>query len=477
MTEKIDEKSKPILQYRWKIDYSNQKTKLIYYGLHNFPKQNMRGFCISDKTVSAISKCDGKTELGQILKSVGLDAFDKEILRLIDEKIIVPINDLRIPATLEKYQRCVKCVNNDYILPGLEFDAEGVCAFCQCYEKVKGKQAMGGTVSTKKLVDSLKGNKSRFDVLVLYTGGKDSSYLLYHLANNLNLRVLACTWDMPFMNESTLQNIARAKQKFDKVEFISRTIPNGILQNAFKILLDEFGLPCVCHILAYVLFYPLASQEKIPFIMDGVEAAQTLILTKVLDPPSEKELPELNDKESSLLMLKNLLYVKGKPDDVDTNNYFLQRVRELLEPIYMPLKEIVENTEDHYIPFIKRLDSETEYGTWSAVADVITREIGWKMPKNQKGLLHTSCFIETYKDFLQLKNFRQMLTPDMPQSIIELGAAVYCGQITREDAEVELAERGYFGKPKSIDLLLDNLGLNVSSFASKRSVFYSLMNS
>jgi tRNA(Ile)-lysidine synthase TilS/MesJ len=35
--------------------------------------------------------------------------------------------------------------------------------------------------------------KGRFDVAVFYTGGKDSTFLLYYLAKVKNLRVLALT--------------------------------------------------------------------------------------------------------------------------------------------------------------------------------------------------------------------------------------------------------------------------------------------
>ena len=70
--------------------------------------------------------------------------------------------------------------------------------------------------------------KSRFDVAVFYTGGKDSTYLLYYLTKVLNLRVLALTWELPFMSESAKKSIEGAKNTLSNAEFIGFTI-DGIV--------------------------------------------------------------------------------------------------------------------------------------------------------------------------------------------------------------------------------------------------------
>ena len=41
----------------------------------------------------------------------------------------------------------------------------------------------------------------RYDAAVFYTGGKDSSYLLYQLARVQKLRVLSLTWETPFISD------------------------------------------------------------------------------------------------------------------------------------------------------------------------------------------------------------------------------------------------------------------------------------
>ena len=52
--------------------------------------------------------------------------------------------------------------------------------------------------------------------MVLYTGGKDSSYMLWLLARKLGLRVLAAFWNMPYCSDAAYDNIRRARQRMDQ---------------------------------------------------------------------------------------------------------------------------------------------------------------------------------------------------------------------------------------------------------------------
>jgi hypothetical protein len=163
---------------------------------------------------------------------------------------------MRSPATRDNYQTCIRCVNNDYVISGLEFNTDGVCAFCQCYENVADSGPVhGGTITDEELLEASKNNPSRFDVMVLYTGGKDSSYLLWYLAKKLGLRVLAATWDLPFTNESSLNNMRAARYKLPTVEFIERSLPWDLVQKVSADLFDEVGLPCICPIISAVLSF------------------------------------------------------------------------------------------------------------------------------------------------------------------------------------------------------------------------------
>ena len=121
-----------------------------------------------------------------------------------------------------------------------------------------------------------KSKKSRFDVAVFYTGGKDSTYLLYYLSKMLKLRVLALTWEIPYMSNCAKKNIENAKKSLDSVEFIGRKVSNDDLKKIYSKLYSLSENTCACPSLAYVLFYPELVINKVPYFVAGNEPAQLL---------------------------------------------------------------------------------------------------------------------------------------------------------------------------------------------------------
>jgi tRNA(Ile)-lysidine synthase TilS/MesJ len=451
----------PVLQYRWELQEIGLKPHLVYYGLRNYPYHQKGSFAVNRKVAEIIHSFDGKTKIDDIYSN-------KKILELIDQGIVVDIKEKRKPPTKENYRECVKCVNNDFIIPGLEFDENGVCAVCQYYDKLGSGEiqsvAGGSTVTDEELIKAVENNKSRFDVLVLFTGGKDSSFLLWYLAKKLKLRVLACTWNMPFMNESTLENIKTIKHSLPEVEFIERTSAWSELQPRLKRVFGMGGVPCICNVLAYALFYPIAVYENIPFLMDGIEFVQTHFMSITTPIPKIFELISKiyhpSDLNKTLFFLKKMA-LPSKMEPKNDFGKFIVTCRESLEPMYQPLQYILKNKRKFKrLPVLKRLKSDEAYGSWDDVKDIITEELGWKAPKNQKGLLHTSCALETVKDYCQYQCFLQKKTTFIPQSIIEISAATYYGMIDKDTALMELQERGYYKRPEVLDTLLDRLDLS-----------------
>lgn len=450
--------NQPVLQYRWKHEAQNGKDFLLYYGLRNYPRHTERVLPLSQGAAKVIEVLESSASLSQALQKTGNadGPVAGEIAALADQGVIVEKASRRKPATVGDHHTCVRCVNNDYVIPGLEFDEQGVCAFCQCFEKVTYEGPLhGGTVSDQELLELAKNNKGRFDAMVLYTGGKDSSYLLWYLAKKLGLRVLAATWDLPFTNQSSRQNMQNAKRKLPSVEFVERTVRWQDIQKVSRDLFDKTGLPCICPIIATVLFYPVAALEGIPLVLDGVEAAQLAVLAKVMELPAQKEGAKLSDRERTLRQVRR--FARPELDSGDPWDGFLALVRDQLGTVYDPLKKVLDTFPQEKLPLMKRLKSDELYGSWDDVRRVIEKELDWQMPQGQEGLLHTSCDIETVKDYSQFRRFADMRTMQMPQSIIELGAAVHFGQISREQAQMELKERGYWGQPPTLKPLLGQL--------------------
>ena len=364
-------------------------------------------------------------------------------------------------------QTCTKCINNDLIIPDLVFDEQGICNICQLYDKSINDMTWANDVMTdEKLVSYCKDNKNRFDVMVLYTGGKDSSFLLWHLAKKLKLRVLAATWNMPFMQESALENIKSAMKRLPNVEFIQRTVRLDELRDAMKIKMCKEGTPCLCEQIAYLLFYPVAIQENIPLIIDGAEKVQSIRIGSIFTK-THSTLKHYTDREQTTAELIVLLRSLRRLNSSDLKIPFICESDKILNYIC---------NETNKIPIIKHLANTDFYDKWSDIVSVIKQELDWKSPLNQNSFLHTSCKIEKLKDYCQYKLYKSMNLSAVPESIKEISAAVYLGYITREEGIIEINNTGYFVEPDCIKDVFEFLNIDKNKIVSIGGKFEFVVN-
>jgi amino acid adenylation domain-containing protein len=93
--------------------------------------------------------------------------------------------------------------------PDLRLDEQGVCNYCHRYEndREQAKKYFKSSDEFRELMDRAKETKgSQYDCLLLYSGGKDSTYVLYRLVE-LGLKVLAFTFDNGYISQTAFENI------------------------------------------------------------------------------------------------------------------------------------------------------------------------------------------------------------------------------------------------------------------------------
>ncbi len=460
----------PALQHRWQVrDADSGDSCLVYYGLRNPPNHTRNIIELPTGFDDFLKKLDGSRQASDLPAGFSGHGFYRN---LVDEGVIVEANQVRTPATRGHFRECSRCITNDYLLPGLEFDGNGMCAFCQCYEQAEKTGISAGprehATDDELLEIAARNTDSRFDAMVLCTGGKDSTFLLWYLAEKLKLRVLAASWNMPYTNETCRNNMRRALKVLPDVEFVERTLPWNMVRSAMQSQFKGVGLPCLCPMVAHALFYPLAVQEKIPLIMQGVEEVQLAVMSYVMSELKSGGLKEQGppDYRRNTLNFLHMIDSTAKPRqpfalNADMLNYTAS-IKKNLASVYSGLEQILDQAEknpDMPIPVLRRLQTNTSYGSWADVVDLIKKEMEWQMPPGQKGLLHTSCRIEKVKDYCQLNRFQAMRSTSFPQSVVELGAGVYFGLISRQNAAEELEELGYYDRPQGLDPLLEDLGI------------------
>ena len=223
------------IQSRWKLE----NRKLHYYGLRSTPNLFKNDIAVSKKQAEILASLP--RELNQRELSV-LEKF-------IGKQVVPEHAKKPIPQNLSEATFCTDCCANDFLIPGLEFDDQGLCPMCQTAEKVKNLKSVVPIVE-----DIPRSKKSRFDIALFYTGGKDSTYLLYYLSKVKGLRVLALTWEIPYISDSAAKSIANAKKTFHNVEFITRTVNQNDLRRFYSKLYALSDNTCACPSLAYLLF-------------------------------------------------------------------------------------------------------------------------------------------------------------------------------------------------------------------------------
>ena len=436
------------LQSRWKaVD-----GKVVYYGIRSGAKLN--------KNVIKISRRQKK-----IIDSLPceLDAKSIKVLRnIIDEGAVCKLPPVEPPRSLSEARFCTNCSANDFIIPGLQFNTDGLCPMCEHSEETSTLK------SVVPLADEIKrSKKSRFDVAVFYTGGKDSTYLLYYLSEVKKLRVLALTWEIPYASESALKSIENAKKKLQRVEFVTRTVCAADMRTIYKKLYELNGNTCACPSLAYVLFYPLLVEEKVPYFVAGNEPAQlTGLFFNRMAPrfvygfADNKGLnflinsgrvltfrpPLKRGQFHTLTTMKQLAY--GTNALIKRSAYRNELVENVTAAIHCvpeivkPLKRSIRrSSRSGNIPAFVQIDFDKISGgkyDWTKIKDLITEKCGWVAPGDSGKGLHTSCKIERCKEYSQFIRFYRMESTMIPFSAIEISLASAHKNITREQAIYEI---------------------------------------
>ena len=134
--------------------------------------------------------------------------------------------------------RCTRCVLPS-TFPGISFDSAGLCNFCARSTAASTQAELKHRYRKKfeALIDELAG-RSSYDVLVAYSGGKDSTYTLDVFVNRYRLRVLALTFDNAFLSPAALQNISTVCAAVGVDSLVIHPSPQ-VLKKVFRVAASE----------------------------------------------------------------------------------------------------------------------------------------------------------------------------------------------------------------------------------------------
>lgn len=137
-----------------------------------------------------------------------------------------------------------------------------------------------------EIVEACKARRQRYDAVVAFSGGKDSTFLLYWLKKELDLRLLAVTFDNGFLADTCLANVRNvvAALSLDhtiikyRQDRLNRIFLESALSPIYPDYLIRFGsgvcISCIRMVMTAAL--RTAIEQQVPMVMLGNSPGQLL---------------------------------------------------------------------------------------------------------------------------------------------------------------------------------------------------------
>jgi N-acetyl sugar amidotransferase len=340
-------------------------------------------------------------------------------------------------------RRCTKCTIPE-THETLVFDEQGVCNVCRQHEYKKEaidweqrKSEFGA------LLEQYRGKYSH-DCIVPFSGGKDSTFTLYYLVKECNLKPLVVQFDHGFMRPNLRSNNERTFKSLGVDSLSFRPNWHVVRRLMLESLLRKGDFCWHCHTGIFAYPMQLAVKFNIPLVVWGEPSAEYTSYY------SYDELEEVDERRFNRFVNLGITAddMLGMVEGVDP--------RDLAPFSYPPLKEL------------RRIGVRSvclgSYIPWDVArqSEIIKSKLSWHgdvtegVPP-QYSYEKIECYMQGVRDYLKFIKRGYGRTAHLTSIDIRNG------RIGREDA-LKLMEQ-YDGKrPASLDLFLEYVGLTEEEF-------------
>jgi glucosamine--fructose-6-phosphate aminotransferase (isomerizing) len=121
-----------------------------------------------------------------------------------DVKNLIEDEHLKNTAQIDNLRRCTKCILPE-TMPFIEFDEHGVCNYCRNYTKME----IRGVEALNTIIEKYRRTDGKPDCMVMFSGGRDSSYGLHYIKNVLKLNPVSYSYDWGMLTDLGRRNQAR----------------------------------------------------------------------------------------------------------------------------------------------------------------------------------------------------------------------------------------------------------------------------
>lgn len=167
---------------------------------------------------------------------------------------------------------CTRCLN-DKTIKQIHFDKKGVCNYCNSYQKIL-PQLENVNYLSMLFQNKIKNHTHSYDVALGFSGGKDSTYVLYQLIHKYKLKVITYTLDNGFLSLEAKNKINRLVKEFGVPhEYV--TCDMSILKKMYKVMVEKYLSPCLaCSFLGYAVMLNYATKVDAAIGIHGRSRAQ-----------------------------------------------------------------------------------------------------------------------------------------------------------------------------------------------------------
>lgn len=322
---------------------------------------------------------------------------------------------------------CTNCIL-PAAFPGISFNSAGLCNHCQ-RSNGNGEKLINEKKNYKRKFHELlfqQVNKSRnhagpaarrsYDVLMAYSGGKDSTYTMALLKNKYRLRILAVTLDNGFLSETARANIGTVTDRLG--------IDHHFVKPAWKTLKKIFSIA------AEQEFYAKKTLERASTICTsciGIVKAVCLKTAIEMDIPLTAYGWSPGQAPLESAIMKN-------------NPAF---IRSAQQAILKPLREVAGHeieayflTERHYTD-VEKFPYNIHPMAWEYYNEGMILEelqkIGWRAPRDTDSN-STNCLLNAFANDVHMKKY------GFHPYVWEISNMVRDGIMTREEGYRKIYE-------------------------------------
>lgn len=332
------------------------------------------------------------------------------------------------------YKQCSNCILDTNDDPNITFDEKGICNHCHYYHKQRelfiregdiGLNLLNSTVNTIKEY----GKNRKYDCLIGVSGGVDSSYVAY-IAHKYGLRALCVHFDNGWNSELAVQNIENIVNKlgFDLYTYVIDWNEFRDLQLAY-LRASVVDIEVLTDHAIYGTLFKIAKENDIKYVLGG------------LNVQTEGILPyhwTYNKKDYINIKAIHKLYGENELKTFP----FLDK----------KMKKFIKNSGVEFVNYLNWIPFNKD-----EVKSLLQSELAWR---DYGGKHYESLWTKFYQGYILPVKFK------IDKRKAHLSTLICSGQITREEALIELKQPSYnpLELKQDKEYVLKKLGLTENEF-------------